>query len=48
MESSQEVSEELVTYKSVGSSDENLWSDADLEEIVSVPKVCAYDPLTRL
>ncbi|WP_157472859.1 hypothetical protein [Frankia sp. EAN1pec] len=25
-----------------------LWSDAESEEIVSVPKTCAYDPLTRL
>ncbi|GAA3296761.1 hypothetical protein Dvina_23940 [Dactylosporangium vinaceum] len=27
---------------------EDLWSDAEPEEIVSVPKPCAYDPLTRL
>jgi hypothetical protein len=27
---------------------DDLWNDADSEEITSTPKMCAYDPLTRL
>ena len=26
----------------------DLWTDGESEEIVSTPKMCAYDPLTRL
>ncbi|MBM7774421.1 hypothetical protein JOD54_004625 [Actinokineospora baliensis] len=26
----------------------DLWTDNESEEIVSTPKMCAYDPLTRL
>lgn len=47
------VDEELgydgqVAIDQIGPSINTLWSDAESEEIVSVPKTCAYDPLTRL
>jgi len=39
---------ENVTYKSGLHDGSDLWTDEESEEIVTVTKTCAYDPLTRL
>jgi hypothetical protein len=39
---------EALTYESRVHVDSDFWTDDEPEEIVTVAKSCAYDPLTRL